>query len=407
MNYTVTEAVTITPSTVLVTLQHTGGHPMVFRPGQYAAIHGYVYGRPMPIRCFSIVSSPTQADTLQFSMRVRGKFTHAMSRLQPGMPVHVQGPYGGFVMNPLDNKRIVMLAGGIGITPFMSMVRYAADTHSNCDIHLLYSAANQDDVPFAAELLELERQNLHFKVHFALGGEQLDHFPVGKATLGRIDPAMIEAQVGSVFGDINTLFYLCGPPPFMRGMMQQLAKRDVSKSRMITEAFSQGPNRQTGKIRDWPFSMYAATALGLSAGSVAVMAVDMSRIIPASSSVTASGSVSDVSGQSQRQADLDSYIRSLPALTSGAPDSSAVTKALAAANEQPTVASTVATATSGTKSTASAGGSVTGGGTSSAPTASTPTSNPTPSPTPTPAPAPTPTPPPTCKTTQSGVTTCK
>ncbi len=392
-NYIVADNRQITPSTQLITLRLTKGKPLLFQPGQYAAINGYKQGRPMPIRCFSIVSSPTETGTLQFSMRVRGRFTHAVAELRPNTPVHVQGPYGGLVYNPVEQHRVVLLAGGIGITPFMSMMRYSTDIHAGSDIHLFYSLANQDDAPFAEEILQLSRVNTHLQPTFVVAQGETHRFPHQHVASGMLDTNVVEQYAGPVFGDVTTQFYICGPPPFMNAMLKALTARGVSRSSIMTEAFSQGPNRQTGKVRDWPFGMYALTALGLSAGSFIVMGADLANIIPPEGSVNTSKQLTS-SLSNNRQQDLDTLINSLPPADSSAKRSPKLRAAIAAADRQSAVTSQVASGTSS---------STTSNSTTSS---STPTSTTTPTTTtatPTPAPPP---PPPTCTTTQSGVTTC-
>lgn len=396
--YSVVDNRQLTPSTLLITLQHESGKALLFEPGQYAAMHGYRHGRPMPIRCFSIVSSPTEQDILQFSMRVKGKFTHSISGIKHGDKVHVQGPYGGFVLNTHTDKRVVLLAGGIGITPFISMVRFASITKAETDVELIYSVATQDDIPFAEELKNWDKYNPNFKYSIVVGNGSVDKVGHKRVFQGRITPEVLEQAVGAIYGDVETAFYICGPPPFMKGMLAMLQAHGVSKSRIMTEAFSQGPNRQTGKIRDWPFSMYALGALGLSAGSLAIMVSDLGKIIPAKDSVATAASLKDSTQTNSRQSDLASLVNGFPASSSTAPASKAVRKALAEAKKpasssvaysgsssSPTSSSSTTKKPTGSSSStsSSSGSSSSGSGTSSTP------------------------PTPVCTTNQSGVTTCR
>jgi ferredoxin-NADP reductase len=409
-NYEVLANQQITTSTLLLTLRHTTGHALKFQPGQYAAIYGFRGKRPMPIRCFSIVSSPTDEQTLQFSMRIKGHFTKAIGSLQPGDKVHVQGPYGGFVLNARTEEKVVMIAGGIGITPFMSMIRYATATHSTTNIKLVYGAQSQDDVPFAEELVWHQQQNPAFKPTFVISKGAVDRYAALAHAEGRITAEVLETAVGFGYGDIQTTYYICGPPPFMNGMLQMLRSKGVSKSRIVTEAFSQGPNRQTGKVRDWPFSMYTLTALGLAATTFTVMASDFLRLIPKTTTTDHSPKLITNTVTNNRQADLDSLVSVLPSNTAGAPPSTAAQSAIAAATApSSTTPTTIANTTTPTRtqSTSATSTTVPTTGSSTTPTTTTPTPTPKPTPTPTPAPTPTPTPKPVCTTTQSGVTTCK
>src|ERR1035438_1267772 len=122
-------------------------------PGQYAAISFRKFGRWSPVRCFSIVSNKNE-DLLQFAMRPNGLFTSNVARLKPGTKVRVQGPYGNFTIDEEYDDRIIMLAGGIGITPFISMLRYAKLTRLNKPIILLYACKSIDDLPFYEEIMD-------------------------------------------------------------------------------------------------------------------------------------------------------------------------------------------------------------------------------------------------------------
>ncbi|PIZ62717.1 hypothetical protein COY17_01910 [Candidatus Saccharibacteria bacterium CG_4_10_14_0_2_um_filter_52_9] len=358
--YSVTNNQQLTPTTLLVTLKNTEpSRPFDFQPGQYAAISFFRRRRPTAARCFSIVSSPTNPDILQFSMRTKGRFTRALAGAQPGDVVKVRGPFGGFVFDPASEPEVVLLAGGIGITPFMSMIRYAAATRLANRVTLLFSCASQDDVPFGDELRELERQNSNFRAVFVISQEPVDKLAGERVASGRINADIIaKASAGLVR---RPTYFICGPQPFMRAMNKLLHAQGVDGHRVMTEAFSQGPNHQTGKIRSWPFNIYFLGAASLAIGSFVVMVADLLKTLPATSA-SATNNVTASSLTNSRQADLDSLVNSLPETANTAPSSAA---AVATAS-QPTT-TTVSTST---------------------------------------APKPTPVAAPRCTTTASGVTTC-
>lgn len=378
--YVVQSTEQITPSTLLITLKSDDvGSPFAFQPGQYAVINFYRHHRPSVVRCFSIVSSPTEQGLLQFSMRTKGHYTKALSRLQRGDMVDVRGPFGGFVLDTQQNSHVVLLAGGIGITPFMSMVRFAAVTNAKTNIELIYSCQNQDDIPFVKELERLQIVNPNFHVTFMIGEGKVDKLRHQSVGLGRISPELIgklKPQPSS-----ETTFMICGPPPFMRAMTSMLKSKGVQKHNIKTEAFSQGPNHQTGKVLNWPLNMYILTAAGVAVGSFIVMVADMMKMLPPSSLFDKNNKITAEILTNSRQTDLDSLVNSLPENTANAPVSDSVTNALnalkAAADKKQTT-------------------------TSSTPISSTQTTTKKTSQT-TPKPAPRP---PACTTTQSGITTC-
>ncbi len=368
----------LTANTLLLTLtrEQNVSTPFSFQPGQYAAISFKRHGRPTAARCFSIVSSPTDQSTLQFSMRTAGRYTKALTSLREGDEVTVRGPFGGFVFDATRDKDVVMLAGGIGITPFMSMVRYATATSLTNNIILLFSCRNQEDVPFAAELKLLEQRNPHFKVVFVIGEGPTDKFAGQAVAIGRITPEFVDKVSSGDYGSKS--FFICGPPPFMKGMTNVLHGKGVSGNRIMTEAFGQGSHRQTGKIRSWPFNIYVLSAVSVAVVSFVVMISDLIKTLPSSSMLGSSSTTPLTSPVNTRQTDLDSLVRALPDLAGTSPPTDAVTKAL----QQPSTASAPPPQTS-------------------PPVTTTEQTSPT-----TPTPVVTPKPTPKCTTTQSGVTTC-
>lgn len=379
--YRVKKVEHITPSTLLVDLERpTAGKIIAFLPGQYAAISFYRKHRPTPARCFSIVTSPTDTDRLQFSMRSKGHFTKAIAGLKEGDTVKVRGPYGGFVLDLANGGDVVLLAGGIGITPFMSMVSYAAKVKLNSKITLVYSVQNQDDVPFIKELKELQKENKNLKLHFVVGEGPVDKIGEHITSKGFITPELLDEVSNNDYSSIT--YFMCGPPPFMRAMAKNLKAKGVDKNRIITEAFAQGSQRQTGKIRSWPNNIYALSAISVVVGSFIVMVSDLLKTLPPSTIKKIANSNPLLTNS--RQQDLDSLVNKLPPNTNNAPDSNAVVAANKAAKK---ASQTTTTAT--TSSSSSTTSSTTTKSSSSTSTSST-TSSPTP----------------TCTTTQSGVTTC-
>lgn len=365
----------LTPSTIRVTLELDAKNkrPFIFSPGQYAAISFIRNGRPSVARCFSIVSSPTRVNQLQFSMRTHGRFTLALAKVNIGDVVRVRGPYGGFVYDPERHGDSIFIAGGIGITPFMSMVQYATDIQSTRRVSLIYGVQSQDDVPFHAELDSLVVRNPNLDVTYAVSKGSVDAITVGQVVNGRVTPELLRSKLA---GTSKTVF-ICGPPAFMKGMVKSLTGLSVPRSQIITEAFNQGPSRQTGKVASWPQNMYTLGALGVGLGSLAIMVSEIVKSLPNVPLTAADGASTPLTSSGQREKDLDTLVNSLTE-NSNRPDSPTVTAALAAA--QSTVSSPAPQRS-----------------TTSAPVVS----NPAPTPAPTPAPVQ-----PKCTTSQSGVTTC-
>ncbi|HET8991494.1 MAG TPA: FAD-dependent oxidoreductase [Candidatus Saccharimonadales bacterium] len=308
--YLVEESTKITPSTLLLTLSRDESErPLAFQPGQYAAISYEKRGKPSAARCFSIVSSPTDQHTLQFSMRVRGRFTNAITKLKPGDIVDVYGPFGGFVFDMTSDKRAVFIAGGIGITPFMSILRYLRALNATNEVTLLYSCATQDDIPFQDELLAIAEAHPHIKVIFVIGKGPTDKLPNGHVRTGHITPELIDSVVKEHYNELR--FFLCGPPLFMKPMVKSLIKQGANKKDILTEAFTQSSPKQTSILRSWPANVYALGAVSFALGSFLVMVSDLLKALPPTTSLKPTSSapylVTNVRGQQ-----LDQLVNSIP-----------------------------------------------------------------------------------------------
>ncbi|HSX31017.1 MAG TPA: FAD-dependent oxidoreductase [Candidatus Saccharimonadales bacterium] len=247
---------------------------MSFVPGQYAAISFWRSGRPTPMRCFSIAST-SLSGVLQFAMRVRGGFTHAVAELRAGDAVRVQGPFGDFTIDPEHDTRVVMLAGGIGITPFMSMLRDATERSARLPITLLYSNRSCSSIPFYEELRSLEQRNPHLRLRFysqdADGGVQ-DMVP-GNIT----DHDIWELLRGSHAG---STYFICGPTGFSNNLKRMLVDGGVHESRVVSEAFTQASPLASANGADLRRLTYGFAAASLLIMVSLVMVLDLSRSVP-------------------------------------------------------------------------------------------------------------------------------
>lgn len=218
---------------VMLNLAPIEGKPFTFKSGQFAMISLFnADGSVWKTRPFSICSSPTDKDHLEFTIKIYGEFTHAIANLKRGDRVGVSGPYGVFVFKEEEMKSVVFLAGGIGVAPFMSMIRYATAKRLPNELTLLYSMKTGNDLVFVDELKALAEENEKLRVIFTVTENIPDAWSHER---GMIDETMLNRHCSSFAG---THFLLCGPPGFMDAMKQCLAKRGVPKDRILFEAFS-------------------------------------------------------------------------------------------------------------------------------------------------------------------------
>lgn len=182
---------------------------------------------------FSIVSAPHE-DELVVATRMRGStFKRSLGTLPIGSAVEIDGPFGLLTLHESPAHAGVLVAGGIGITPFMSMLRHAARHQVPQDLLLLYSNRRPEDAAFLAELQELEKCNPRFR----LVATMTDMGRSAQAWSGerhRIDSAWIRRVTEGLAAPI---FYVSGPPSMVEAMRQTLVAAGVDEDDVRSEEF--------------------------------------------------------------------------------------------------------------------------------------------------------------------------
>lgn len=224
----------------VVTLVPTVGTVFEFKPGQFVMLKLYRDGKPWRQKAYSIASTPLERDHLQFGIKVQGEFTKAIDGLAVGDAVDVLGPYG--VFTPTDAMTdIVFLAGGIGITPFLSILRYETERKSGRKLTLFYANRTKDDIAFYGDLVALAEQNPNLRILFAVDQGPKPEFP--HSAEGRITVEVMKEYCPTFDG---RHFFLCGPPPFMDAMLACLTEQGVPRERIKMEKFGEGREKPAG-----------------------------------------------------------------------------------------------------------------------------------------------------------------
>ena len=117
---------------------------------------------------FSFSSSPTEKTHIEFTKKLSDSdFSAALKGLKKGDWARIDAPYGKFTFEG-EHKKIGLLGGGIGITPFIGMCKYCTDMHLDTKITLLYGNRTESDIAFRKQLEAMQEQNEHMKVVFTL-----------------------------------------------------------------------------------------------------------------------------------------------------------------------------------------------------------------------------------------------
>ena len=207
-----------------------------FKPGQYMMISYVRDGKVQKYHSFSVASSPTSKG-ITFGIKVSGNFTQGLASLPLGSTILIRGPFGSFVPKNGDNKDHIYLAAGIGITPFVSMMRYAHDTHQPYNIGLLYSIKSADTIAFFDESQQLTKENERIHALYTITS-QGEPTPPNFAT-GRISAEHIASMLTSPVKE--TQFFICGPGPFIQATKKILKKMGAKNSYIHDESFVPSP----------------------------------------------------------------------------------------------------------------------------------------------------------------------
>jgi ferredoxin-NADP reductase/nitrite reductase/ring-hydroxylating ferredoxin subunit len=219
-----------------------------YNAGQFAFFDiGEVYNDPKgPIRHFTISSSPTE-NFIMFSTRIRDSpYKKRLSTLEKGAKVKFRGPEGQFVLHQDYTKPAVFLSGGIGVTPFRSMIKYATDMQLPVPIIMFDSNRDRNNILFKKEFDDWTSINKNLKIIYTISEEKEEHHneqsPVStanewKGEYGRIDKAMILKYVDSSLLN-NSIFYICGPPGMLKAMQILLQDLEIPKERIKVEEFT-------------------------------------------------------------------------------------------------------------------------------------------------------------------------
>lgn len=184
-------------------------------------------------RPLSIASSPLEKELL-FATKLSGSaFKRTMADMKPGMAIGLGSPMGTLVLPAQTATPLVFLAGGIGITLFRSMCRYAADAKTGHAITLFFSSKAPEETPFLDELQRIPEQNSGVSVVITMTRAPEDSAWTGLRR--RLDAEVIKE--GCPVWE-KALYYVAGPPVMVDAMKQTLVGMNVPADRIKAELFA-------------------------------------------------------------------------------------------------------------------------------------------------------------------------
>ena len=204
----------------------------VYIPGQFSFITFFlphISGEEHP---FTIASSPSRPAFLEFIVRTTGDWTCKLNNLRPGDKVVIHGPFGLFShMGLPERKEIIMIAGGIGITPMLSMLRHMADHNDQRKITLIWSNKTQKHIVLPNEFQNLAAQLSGLRIIHILTRDR--EFTGEK---GRLDRPKLKKLISDC-SNLSAIF-VCGPNQMMKEVRNSLISLGFSKRMIFMERFS-------------------------------------------------------------------------------------------------------------------------------------------------------------------------
>lgn len=221
----------ITPATPSIRVLRLAIPDPAFRflPGQWVDLSVDIDGTPHTAG-YSITTSPLDAGEIELAIRASGRHPVARwvhERAAVGDRVRVSQGQGPFVYLPEMSDNVVLIGGGVGVTPLLSIFRHVRDARLATRVHLVYSVSDSREILFREELEAAARSHDNLHVSFTVTRPD----PAWHGLTGRIDPLKLHAL------DVpdDTLYYLCGPKGMVEDISALLHGLGVPMSRIIFE----------------------------------------------------------------------------------------------------------------------------------------------------------------------------
>ena len=204
--------------------------PVRYTAGQFTEIylpHENADARGIK-RWFTLSSSPTDemvSITTKFASHQGSTFKQHLAKLEPGTPLKLADPMGDFVLPKDKTIPLVFVAGGMGITPMYSMIKWLNDTGEKRNIHLIYAVTEEDEMAFVPLFKE-----------YGLKFTPVVKQPVGEYQ-GETGSINVDRILQIAPGDDRTMYYLSGPEPMVEAFFKEFPSKGVPEDRLVTDYF--------------------------------------------------------------------------------------------------------------------------------------------------------------------------
>ncbi|WP_034552443.1 ferredoxin reductase family protein [Carnobacterium funditum] len=229
--YTITSAVNETDQLVSLTLEAENGQIFDYNAGQFIYLRVKDEKYTFEEHPFSLTSAPENPHVLSVSIKNSGDYTHIIQHIKVGTKVTVEGPYGG-LWQPLEDiqkteKSLVLIAGGVGVTPMLSILESLRQKKFKNKTVLIWSLRNENELAYAAELASFQKDMPNFIF-----------VPFYSTKNGYLNAEKTETIFEATKVPCSTSeFVLCGPKKFMHTIESALVSKNVSKQKIHFESF--------------------------------------------------------------------------------------------------------------------------------------------------------------------------
>jgi 3-phenylpropionate/trans-cinnamate dioxygenase ferredoxin reductase subunit len=205
-----------------------------FHPGQFAWITALTSPFKDSEHPFSFSSSAEEINMLAFTIKELGDFTRSIKDLSEGQRVYVDGPYGSFSIDRHEkSKQFIFIAGGIGITPMMSMLRTLADRGDIRPLTLIFANKTLESATFLEEIDKL-KQKLNLKVVHVLETPP----EVWDGERGFVNADILKRNLPDPYVVNSLEIFICGPDPMMNAVEKDLTRLGISVGDFHSERFN-------------------------------------------------------------------------------------------------------------------------------------------------------------------------
>ena len=203
-----------------------------FYPGQFFMVSFPDGSEIKTGRAYSIASSPEQKDYLEIALNKVGPFTAKLFTIKEGDILKFKGPYGKFYFNEEMKNDLVLIGGGVGITPLIGIIRYCTDKKLSNKIKLFYSVKNPLEIIYHAEIKKIKQDNPNFEYFITITKAEDHHVWGGRR--GRIESKLLEENIENI-GD--RIYFLCGSKEFVHNIISMLDSLGAKKEQIKTDVW--------------------------------------------------------------------------------------------------------------------------------------------------------------------------